>query len=43
MFAWILDGADHEDAAATLGTLPPPLRLLYRAVWKRRFEKTARW
>ncbi len=23
--------------------LPPPLRLLYRAVWKRRFEKTPRW
>jgi len=43
MFAWILDGADREDAAATLGTLPPPLRLLYRTVWKRRFEKTARW
>ena len=34
MFAWILDGADREDAAATLGQLPPPLRLLYRAVWK---------
>ena len=43
MFAWILDGADREDAAATLGTLPPPVRLLYRAVWKRRFEKTPRW
>jgi hypothetical protein len=43
MFAWILDGAGREDAAATLGTLPPPVRLLYRAVWKRRFEKTPRW
>jgi hypothetical protein len=43
MFAWILDGADREDAAATLGTLPPPVRVLYRAVWKRRFEKTPRW
>ena len=42
MFAWILDGADG-DAAATLRALPPPLRLLYRAVWKRRFEKTPRW
>ncbi len=42
MFAWILDGAAREDAAATLGTLPPPVRLLYRAVWKRRFEKTPR-
>jgi iron-sulfur cluster repair protein YtfE (RIC family) len=43
MFAWILDGAGREDAAATLSTLPPPVRLLYRAVWKRRFEKTSRW
>ena len=43
MFAWILDGAGREDAATTLGTLPPPLRLLYRAVWKPRFEKTSRW
>ena len=43
MFAWILDGADREHAAATLGQLPPPLRLLHRAVWKPSFEKTARW
>jgi iron-sulfur cluster repair protein YtfE (RIC family) len=43
MFAWILDGTGREDAAATLGALPPPLRLLYRAVWKPRFEKTPRW
>ena len=43
MFAWMLDGAGREDAAATLGTLPPPLRLLYRAVWKPRFDKTPRW
>ncbi len=43
MFAWILDGADREHAAATLGQLPPPLRLLYRALWKPRFERTSRW
>ena len=42
MFAWMLDGA-AGDAAATLRTLPPPLRLLYRAVWKPRFNKTPRW
>jgi iron-sulfur cluster repair protein YtfE (RIC family) len=43
MFAWMLDGADPEHAAATLGQLPPPLRLLYRARWKPRFDKTPRW
>ena len=43
MFAWILDGADREHAAATLGQLPPPLRILYRALWKPRFNKTRRW
>jgi len=42
MFAWILDGADG-DAVATLRALPPPLRLLYKAVWKPRFSKTQRW
>jgi iron-sulfur cluster repair protein YtfE (RIC family) len=43
MFAWILDGAGRDDAATTLGQLPPPLRLLYRSLWKPRFEKTPRW
>jgi hypothetical protein len=54
MFAWMLDGAADSGrgdpaasaattAAATLRTLPPPLRLLYRAVWKPRFNKTPRW
>lgn len=43
MFAWMLDGAGPEDAAATLRTLPPPVRLLYRAVWKPRFARTPRW
>ena len=40
MFAWILDGAD---GGTTLRTLPPPLRLLYKGVWKPRFNKTPRW
>ena len=43
MFAWILDGADRDHAEATLAQLPPPLRLLYRARWKPRFDKTQRW
>jgi Hemerythrin HHE cation binding domain len=43
MFAWILDGADRQHASATLGQLPLPLRLIYRAVWKPRFQQTPRW
>jgi Hemerythrin HHE cation binding domain len=43
MFAWILEGAGGQDAAGTLNQLPPPLRLLYRTVWKPRFEKAPRW
>jgi hypothetical protein len=43
MFAWMLDDAGREDADATLRSLPPPVRLLYRAVWKPRFAKTPRW
>jgi iron-sulfur cluster repair protein YtfE (RIC family) len=43
MFAWILDGTDHDHSNATLAQLPPPLRLLYRARWKPRFDKTPRW
>jgi hypothetical protein len=43
MFAWILDGTDRDHSKATLAQLPPPLRLLYRARWKPRFDKTRRW
>ena len=43
MFAWMLDGADREHTAATLAELPPPLRILYRTVWKPRYAKTPRW
>jgi hypothetical protein len=43
MFAWMLDGADRDHGQAVLAQLPPPVRLLYRAVWKPRFDKTHRW
>jgi hypothetical protein len=43
MFAWMLDGADRRHTAATLAQLPPPLRLLYRTLWKPRFDRTPRW
>lgn len=43
MFAWMLDGADPEQARAAVGTLPPPARVLYRTVWRPRFARRARW
>jgi hypothetical protein len=43
MFAWIADGADPDQAAAVVGTLPVPARLIYRAVWRPRYRRTARW
>jgi Hemerythrin HHE cation binding domain len=43
MFAWIADGADPDEAAAAVGTLPPPVRLIYRAIWKPRYRRTPRW
>jgi hemerythrin-like domain-containing protein len=43
MFSWMLDGATPDQAKATLAQLPPPVRLLYKAVWKPRYNKTDRW
>jgi hemerythrin-like domain-containing protein len=43
MFAWIADGADPSQAAAVIGTLPPPARLAYRAIWKPRYRRVQRW
>jgi hypothetical protein len=43
MFAWLADGADPDHAAAAIGTLPPPARLVYRAIWKPRYNRTSRW
>jgi Hemerythrin HHE cation binding domain len=43
MFAWIADGADPDEAAAAIGTLPVPARLVYRAIWKPRYGRTPRW
>jgi hypothetical protein len=43
MFAWLTDGADRDTAVATLATLPPPVRVLHRAIWKPRYDRTPRW
>jgi hypothetical protein len=43
MFAWINDGADPDKAAAVMTTLPPPVRLVYRAIWLPRYTRVSRW
>ena len=43
MFAWLADGADPDHAAAAIGTLPPPARLVFRGLWKPRYDRTSRW
>ena len=42
-FPWMLDGASAETSKKVLGMLPPPARLLYRAVWRPRYARTPRW
>ncbi|MCT2591590.1 hemerythrin domain-containing protein [Streptomyces sp. N2-109] len=39
---WVLDGASEETRRTALGALPPPVRLIYRAVWKPRYERGTR-
>jgi iron-sulfur cluster repair protein YtfE (RIC family) len=43
MFAWLNDGAAPGQATAVLKTLPPPVRLAYRAIWHPRYTRTPRW
>lgn len=43
MFSWLLSSAAPGQVRAISGQLPPPARVLYKAVWKPRFEKTERW
>jgi hypothetical protein len=42
-FPWMLDGASADTSKRVLSTLPPPARLLYRAVWRPRYARTPRW
>jgi hypothetical protein len=39
----MLDGVPADEAAAVLAELPPPLRLVYRAVWRPRYASVSRW
>jgi iron-sulfur cluster repair protein YtfE (RIC family) len=42
-FPWTLDGAPAGTSRRVLGMLPPPARLLYRAVWRPGYARTPRW
>jgi hemerythrin-like domain-containing protein len=41
--AWVLDDASEQDAAAVLAEMPPPARLVYRRVLRRRYDAQHRW
>jgi iron-sulfur cluster repair protein YtfE (RIC family) len=43
LFPWMLDGAPADTSKRVLGILPPPARLLYRAVWRPGYARTPRW
>jgi iron-sulfur cluster repair protein YtfE (RIC family) len=43
LLPWLLDGSTPEQEQAVLGILPPPARLLYRLVWRRRYRPSTRW
>ncbi len=43
MFAWLAGSGDSAEAAKAIAMLPPPARLIYRAVWKPRYQRTRRW
>jgi iron-sulfur cluster repair protein YtfE (RIC family) len=40
---WLLDGAPAETTHRVLDKLPPPARLLYRAIWRPNYVRTPRW
>ena len=42
-FPWMLDGVSAAARKQILGVLPPPARLLCRAVWRPRYARTPRW
>jgi hypothetical protein len=43
LFPWLLDGAPPATSKRLLNMLPPPARLLYRALWRSAYARTARW
>jgi hypothetical protein len=43
LFPWMLDGALPATSRRLLNTLPPPARLLYRALRRPGYARTPRW
>ncbi|OAR22556.1 hypothetical protein A8W25_23340 [Streptomyces sp. ERV7] len=41
-FPWVLDGASEETKHTALAVVPPPVRFLFKAVWRPRYEKRTR-
>lgn len=39
-FPWLLDGAPDATATRVLGSVPPPIRFLYRRVWAPRYRRS---
>ncbi|MEV6886936.1 hemerythrin domain-containing protein [Streptomyces sp. NPDC051135] len=42
-FPWLLDGASEGERRDVLGRVPAPLRLVYRAVWRPKYERSSPW
>jgi iron-sulfur cluster repair protein YtfE (RIC family) len=42
-FPWLLEDASPENAQGVLDQLPPPLRMVYRRIWRPRYESQRRW
>jgi Hemerythrin HHE cation binding domain len=43
LFPWLLEGAPAATRKQLLHMLPPPARLLYRALWRPAYARTPRW
>lgn len=42
-FPWLLDGVPDAERRHVLDQVPSPLRLVYRAVWRPRYERESPW
>ncbi|CAL9660929.1 hemerythrin domain-containing protein [Streptomyces sp. enrichment culture] len=42
-FPWLLDGVPEDERRNVLDRVPAPLRLVYRGVWRPRYERNSPW